>query len=113
MYLIKDSLHRIVGRVNLVSVVRGAHNKAELGFRVGKEYNGKGYATEAVRLILAEAAEKHYLHRVEAGTAPENIGSQIVLIKNGFLYTGRSAEHMFFQGKWSDSLNYEKTLDSI
>lgn len=111
MYLIKDADNRIVGRVNLVSVVRGIFNKAELGFRIGKKYNGKGYATKAVKLILDEALNKHKLHRIEAGTAPENIGSQIVLIKNGFEFIGRSKQCIYLNDKWQDSINFEKVLD--
>lgn len=55
MYLVKCSSGDIVGRVNLVSVVRGGFNKAELGYRVGEKHQGKGYATAAVKLALTEA----------------------------------------------------------
>ncbi len=111
MYLIKDYSGRIIGRVNLVSVVRGDFNKAELGYRIGEEYQGKGYATSAVKLVLDEAVSKHKLHRIEAGTSPDNIGSQIVLIKNGFQFTGRYSKFINENGKWNDSINFEKIID--
>lgn len=111
MYLIKDDYNRIVGRINLVSVVRGSFNKAELGYRIGKKHIGKGYATKAVGLVLNEAINKYKLHRVEAGTSLDNIGSQIVLIKNGFQFTGRNNKYIYQNGKWCDSVNFEKILD--
>lgn len=111
MYLIKDDDDKIVGRVNLVSIIRGSFNKAELGYRIGRKHQGKGYATSAVKFVLDEAVNKHKLHRIEAGTSPDNIGSQIVLIKNGFQFTGRYNKYIYYNGKWHDSINFEKILD--
>jgi ribosomal-protein-alanine N-acetyltransferase len=86
MYLIKNHNGMVLGRINLLSIVRGSFNKAQLGYRIGEEHQGKGYATNAVKLILDKAVNNHKLHRIEAGTSPDNIGSQIVLIKNGFQF---------------------------
>ena len=47
---------------------------------MGEEHQGKGYGTSAVKLVLDEAVNRHKLHRIEAGTSPNNIGSQIVLV---------------------------------
>lgn len=111
MYLIYDNKQEIVGRVNLVSVVRGNLNKAEIGYRIGEEHQGKGYATYAVGLLLEEALKIHKLHRIEAGTSPKNIGSQVVLVKNGFQFTGRNSKFIYQNGQWIDSINFEKVLD--
>ncbi|MDU5080163.1 GNAT family protein [uncultured Tissierella sp.] len=111
MYLIKTEDGEIVGRVNLVSITRGNFNKAELGYRIAERHQGKGYTTNAVRLVLDEAANTHKLHRIEAGTSPDNIGSQIVLIKNGFQFTGRYNQYIYQNGKWIDGINFEKILN--
>ena len=111
MYLIKDHTGNVIGRVNLVSIVRGSFNKAELGYRIGEKHQGKGYATNAVKLILDEAVNNHKLHRIEAGTSPDNIGSQIVLIKNGFQFAGRYNKFFYQNGKWHDSINFENVLN--
>jgi len=101
MYLIKNSSGEIVGRVNLFSVMRGCFNKAEIGYRIGEKHQRRGYATVAVRKVLEEVANKHKLHRIEAGTSPDNIGSQIVLIKNGFQFVGRYSKYIYNSGKWN------------
>jgi [ribosomal protein S5]-alanine N-acetyltransferase len=111
MYIIRNETNELVGRVNLVSVVRGIFNKAELGFRIGQRFNRKGYAVRAVKLVLEDAISKYKLHRIEAGTSLENIGSQIILIKNGFQFTGRYSKYININGIWSDSVNFEKILD--
>lgn len=111
MYVIRNEIQELVGRVNLFSVVWGPFQKAEIGYRVGCEHQGKGYATGAVALALKEAFEVRGLHRIEAGTAPNNIGSQIVLIKNGFQYVGKSREVIQINGKWEDSLLFERLTE--
>ena len=111
MYLIKNQNGMILGRINLISIVRGIFNKAELGYRIGEEHQWKGYATSAVKLILDKAVNNHKLHRIEAGTAPNNIGSQIVLIKNGFQFVGRYNKYIYKNGKWCDSIFFERILD--
>lgn len=111
MYLIKNQEGMILGRVNLLSVVRGIFNKAVLGYRIGEEHEGKGYATRAVELILEEALNKHKLHRIEAGTSPGNVGSQRVLRRNNFQFVGRFNKYIYKNGKWCDSIYFEKILD--
>lgn len=108
MYLIRNEKKELVGRVNLFSIARGIFQKAEVGYRIGKEYNGKGYATEAVRLACKEGFEKYKLHRIEAGTSNKNIGSQIVLLKNGFEFIGRTRQVININGKWIDGVLFEK-----
>jgi ribosomal-protein-alanine N-acetyltransferase len=111
MYLIKNHTGLILGRINLLSIERGIFNKAELGYRMDEAHQGKGYATSAVKLVLDEAANKHSLHRIEAGTSPNNIGSQIVLVKNGFQFVGRFNKYIYKTDKWCDSIFFEKILD--
>ncbi|NSB13441.1 GNAT family N-acetyltransferase [Clostridium beijerinckii] len=111
MYLIKNQTGMILGRINLLSIVRESFNKAELGYRIGEEHQGNGYATIAVKLILDKAVNNHKLHRIEAGTSPNKIGSQIVLIKNGFQFVGRYNKYIYKNGKWCDSIYFERILD--
>ena len=57
-----------------------------LGYWIGREFWGRGIATEAVRLYLDEVTERP----IRAFVALHNVGSQRVLEKNGF--TRASAE---------------------
>jgi RimJ/RimL family protein N-acetyltransferase len=51
-----------------------------LGYWIGREFWGRGVATEAVRLYLTEVTERP----TYAFVALHNVGSQRVLEKNGF-----------------------------
>ena len=57
---------------------------AEIGYWIGEPYWGKGYATEAVRLLIKFAFEELDLLRIYAKIYEYNIGSMKVLGKTGF-----------------------------
>ncbi len=50
------------------------------------------------------------LHRAEATTQIENIASQNVLRKNGFVPIGIAHEHIFTGGAWHDEIFWERIL---
>lgn len=109
MYLVRNEAGEVVGRVNLFDLEYGDFERAEIGYRIGQRHNGKGYATKAVALVLEDAFGKYGLHGVEANTTPDNIGSQIVLIRNGFEFVGRSPEYIRIHGVWRDFVHLAKT----
>lgn len=79
-YLIRDNLGGIVGRINLIDIDT-TNYVAEVGFRVGKEYVGKGIGTAAVNLLLKTAV---HVKKIRAKTTTTNRASQKILEKNGF-----------------------------
>lgn len=71
------------------TAVNGA---VEIGYGVEAEYEGRGYATEALRGMCAWAFEQSGVTLVEAETAPDNAASQRVLEKCGFVPNGEGKE---------------------
>jgi RimJ/RimL family protein N-acetyltransferase len=61
----------------------------ELGYGVAASRRGRGYATQAVAAVLAEARRNPDLLAVLAETLEDNLASQRVLVKNAFVRTGR------------------------
>jgi ribosomal-protein-alanine N-acetyltransferase len=47
---------------------------------------------------------------IEAGTAVDNVGSQIILIKNGFEFLDRVKNAVEINGQWKDGINFVKKL---
>jgi ribosomal-protein-alanine N-acetyltransferase len=109
-YLIVDD-ERIVGRVNLTAVKRAHFNCADLGYRVGEQDGGRGVASQAVALCLAEAFGAHGLWRVEAVARPENHASVRVLQRNGFQQFGHSRRSFELHDRWFDRLHFERHRD--
>ncbi|MDM8534403.1 GNAT family N-acetyltransferase [Clostridiaceae bacterium HSG29] len=107
MYIIRDLNGKMVGRVNLTLISLGSIRKAEIGYRIGEESQGKGYATESVKLIMLKGFKEYKLTVFEAGTSTKNIGSQKVLENNGFKKISKEEKVMKINGKWIDGYLYE------
>jgi ribosomal-protein-alanine N-acetyltransferase len=87
----------VLGRFNLYDLVDGS---AEVGYRVAQHAAGRGLATAAVRELCRLAAARHGLHTLRAATSLENVASQRVLLKSGFVPVG-PADPTHFGGKAS------------
>ncbi|GIH06930.1 N-acetyltransferase [Rhizocola hellebori] len=83
-HLLVDDDGTLAGRVNLVDIRDG---EAELGFRVGRDFTGRGVATDAVRQVIELAAGAYRLKRLRAAANVTNVGSRNVLLRNGFTLT--------------------------
>lgn len=94
--------NKLIGRVNLSSVGRGFFLSANLGYSMDWRYNGRGYMTEAVRLILGFAFEDLGLHRIQAATLTHNHGSMRVLEKTGFRREGTALRYLKINDQWQD-----------
>jgi len=79
---------RVIGSITL-DKAKGVHScKAELGYVVAKKYWGKGHATLAVQSAIQLGFQELEIERIEAFVDPDNIASQRVLEKNGFVREG-------------------------
>jgi [ribosomal protein S5]-alanine N-acetyltransferase len=68
--------------------------KTAIGYMIDAKYWGKGYATEAVAGLIDWAMMDLTLKTITADTEHDNIPSQIVLEKNGFIKVGEGeAQH--------------------
>ncbi|WP_404456674.1 GNAT family N-acetyltransferase [Virgibacillus necropolis] len=100
--IFKNDDNRLMGTINLFQVIRGSLQSAYIGYFLDKQNNGKGFTTEAVKLIVEYSFEKLKLHRIEAGVMPHNIGSIRVLEKSGFHKEGIAKKNVKINGKWED-----------
>lgn len=82
MYLKADD--RFVGSFAIIPIEDTG--KLQLGYALVKEDWGKGYASESVKGGLVYAFNKLGLDEIAGITFPENVTSQKVLLKNGFVF---------------------------
>jgi ribosomal-protein-alanine N-acetyltransferase len=100
----------VVGQVTVNNIVRGPLQKAFVGYWVFSQHQGRGHATRALGLALALMAEDLGLHRAEASTQQENVGSHRVLERNGFTRMGFAHRYINIDGAWRDSILWERLL---
>ena len=91
----------VLGRFNLYDLQDGV---AVLGYRVAQQVAGRGVATATVQELCRLAAAQYGLRTLRAATTHDNVASQKVLTKAGFVPTG-PAEPGGRPGTW-----YERDL---
>jgi ribosomal-protein-alanine N-acetyltransferase len=101
----------VIGQVTIQNIVRRAWRKAELGYWIGDPHQGEGHATRAVGLAVQMMITELDLHRAEAITQMDNLGSQHVLRNNGFVPYGVARSRIFTAGMWRDEILWERLLD--
>ncbi len=79
--------------------IEGDARGGTLGYWLGEQYWGKGYATEAARAVIGFAFDILKLNEVNASALPENMRSMRVLEKAGLVHQGRGAEDTVERGR--------------
>lgn len=106
-YVLVDEDGSVLGRFNLARIKDGT---AELGYRVAERAAGHGVATSAVLELCRLALSRHGIHTLRASTSNDNVASQRVLVKSGFVEVGPAdpADIGGRTGSW-----YERELEDL
>jgi ribosomal-protein-alanine N-acetyltransferase len=99
------------GVISMSRVSRGPFQNAGIGYWVAQHANGRGVATQAVRLICRWGFDEARLHRIEAATLVDNVASQTVLRRNRFTEIGRSPRYLHIAGTWRDHILFARTVE--
>lgn len=105
--VVTDETGRIVGRLNISGIVRGAMQSGTVGYWISASHNGRGLATAAVGEAKKLAFGTLGLHRLQAETVPHNAASQRVLRRNGFRPFGLAPEYLHIDGRWQDHVLFQ------
>lgn len=103
---------RLVGRVALSNVVRGAWQNATLGYWIDGRFQRRGLATEAVFAVALAAFAAIRLHRLQAAIMPRNGASIAVVTKCGFQREGLAPKYLNINGQWEDHDIFSLTCES-
>jgi len=92
----------LIGAITLNDIRLGNRCSGVLGYWVGEEFAGQGYATLAVEAMRDFATAHLGLNRVYAACQPGNTPSRRVLEKSGFHCEGLARDYLKINGKWCD-----------
>ncbi len=104
---------RLVGHINLGSIVRRAFSSAYVGYWVDSRVAGRGVIPTALALAVDHAFGAGGLHRVEINIRPENRPSRRVVEKLGFREEAYHPRYMHIDGAWRDHLGYAMTSEEV
>ena len=78
------------GPIGVIGLDPDGEMTVEVGYWLGRPYWDRGYATEALKALLGWARDTWGRRWITARHFADNPASGAVLIKAGFLYTGRT-----------------------
>jgi len=93
----------LVGNVGLWGA-RPKDRCATLGIALGREHIGRGYGTDATRVIVAYGFREMGLHRIQLVVAPYNPAGIRAYQKAGFVEEGRYRQAVLHDGRWYDEV---------
>jgi RimJ/RimL family protein N-acetyltransferase len=78
--------------------------QAELGIALDTQYQGAGYAQEAVKGLINFLFETFDLHRIHLSIDPDNKASRKLTERVGFRFEAHLKSAVYFKGQWCDDI---------
>lgn len=105
--LVESTNNTLIGDIGVHFLETDPENtQVEIGYTLDKMYRGKGYATEALRVIIDYLFNTLKKRRIIASIDPSNSASIRLVERLGFRKEAHFVESLFFHGKWVDDLIY-------
>ncbi len=82
------------------------HAQAEIGFVVHPGHHGRGYGSEAMRLLLDIGFREARIHRIMGRCDARNAASAALMERLGMRREAHLRENEFLKGEWTDELVY-------
>lgn len=113
-------MHDLVGRANVVNVIRGRGLMATIGYEAYDPYAGRGLMREGLGLVIEAAFDDEPagmgLHRLEVNVQPANVRSAGLARALGFVHEGFSRDFLYMPDDagsegWRDHDRYAITAE--
>jgi RimJ/RimL family protein N-acetyltransferase len=103
--LVDKSVQQIIGDIG-IHFLDEENCQVEIGCTLNKDFQNKGYATEAVRRVIDNLFKDLKKHRIITSIDPGNESSIRLVERLGFRKEAHFVESLFLNGKWVDDLVY-------
>lgn len=97
--------------IGLLGLIRRDPRQGEIGWALGVEYRGQGYATEAARALMDYGFNSLGLHRIHADTSSDNLASWRIMERLGMRREAVLRGSVYEEGKWLDRYIYGMLVD--
>ena len=97
---LKDT-HEVIGMILECSSPSAIFNNVEIGYAIGRKYWNQGYATEALKKMIAFVFETG-VHKIIVSHIVGNDASKRVVEKCGLIPEGRSKEELYYHEHYHD-----------
>lgn len=93
---------QMYGTISFSNISRFPFHACTVGYSLGKDVQGKGVMTRALRMAVNYMFSIQNLHRIMAGYMPRNKRSEAVLQRVGFQKEGFAKDYLLINGRWED-----------
>ncbi len=98
-----DDEPTLVGHIGLFGA--GVRDRCgTVGILLGRQFVGRGYGTDAVRVVVSYGFREVGLHRIQLGVWSFNARAIAAYRKAGFVEEGRRREVVQHDGRWYDEI---------
>ncbi|WP_231638499.1 GNAT family N-acetyltransferase [Paenibacillus sp. JCM 10914] len=87
------------------------NRKTEIGYWLGQEYEGHGYMTKAIKVLINHAFEELEMNKIEIGAASDNAKSRAIPEKLGFICEGTIRDYEYLNGRFLNRVIYGLKVD--
>lgn len=99
--IIEDGTGRIIGEAGFFKTAHYVDGR-EIYYRIFSGHRGKGYASEALALLVNFFFEGSSMNRIQAVTVQGNQASEHMLKKENFVFEGTMRQARYFRGQLVD-----------
>lgn len=101
-----------IGEIGYTTLLESIDGKVvNLGYFILPQHWGKGYVTEAVRMIIDYMFETQNIIKICAGCVADNVASIQVMEKAGMVQESHLVKHMVLEGNLHDRYDYRILKD--
>ncbi len=101
---------KVMGRVSVFGIIPGNYSTAIVGYKIDEDYEGKGYAKEAMKAVERFLYEELGIRRLEALILPENERSVGLVKSLGYNFESVAEKIVEVSGIRRDHLRFYKIL---
>ena len=99
-------LERVIGDISLALILRGTAESCKLGYKLDKDFTGRGFMSEALKAVVSYVFDDLKLNRIEANIVPSNTASLNLIRKMRFSEEGIAYKYLKINGRWEDHLRF-------
>jgi ribosomal-protein-alanine N-acetyltransferase len=96
---------KLIGMICLIGL-QPENFRTEIGYILAPDCRQIGVMAEAMDAVVAYAFETLKFHSLEAVINPENLASEAVLLRKGFVKEGYFKDRRYWNGKFRDDVVY-------
>ena len=112
-FIFHKEKNNLMGGISLTNFKPEGYKSITIGYWMGKEYAGKGYMSDSLKIICNFCFDDLGFNRIEAACLPNNLASKKVLLSSGFIIEGSATKYLNINGNLEDHLLLAKLKDGI